>query len=57
MRESFPKDRWATLGQMPSVREELAQRGMALTRYPDRDLNTAADRAKQSVPGVEVLFQ
>jgi hypothetical protein len=25
-----------TLGQMPSVREELARRGMPLTRYPDR---------------------
>jgi hypothetical protein len=25
-----------TLGQMPSVREELARRGMALTHYPDR---------------------
>jgi hypothetical protein len=26
-----------TLGLMPSVHEELARRGMALTRYPDRD--------------------
>ncbi len=39
-----------TLGLMPSVREELVRRGMALTRYPDRD-EQAGD------VGVEVLFQ